>query len=220
MGCSKEQKIDVRWDYGVLSNNGVVFEVDSYRGYEASKTIDDEVWINYYPCTGPNDCTHNLLGISADVMSDYTDGSKYYTAYFDTNLALYVPWGETWNEGLISVPENSGYSVGTMLELMYPNLKAMPLNSGLECITINNSVQLLTVGRSFEARKDCVVIPGFVKIGTNDGSVTMSESVVIGEATVGKMNSTKYDYYQYGDVLIQAAAGIDISQYVQFIVEG
>lgn len=215
MGCSKGKSVEVKWDYGTLSFNGSTAVVDKYTGTTA-QYIDDEMTINYYSCEGPDNCSHNLLGIGSDVMTKHNKNAYYYTAFFDTTVALYVQNNGQWGEGILNVEEGSGYPVGTLVEKMYQVLNTLPMG-GVDAIVINDSVKLNTIDNAFEARADCVVVPGFIKVGTDDGSITMSSTRTYGDKTVGFTSTTKFDYYQYKNVLIQAAVGSDITAYVTFL---
>jgi len=215
VGCSSKS-VEVRWDNGVITSNGVTIDVDTYTGTSAYKDYGD-ARVSYYSCDGPDDCIHNILGIAKDIMTPYDKGCYYYTAYFDTTMAMYAPFGDYWNEGMLSSDENSGYAVGTMAEIMRPVLQSLPLDGSLEQLNINGDVLLNTSAYTFNATKSYVEIEGFLKVGTNPGIVTLTQTVVIGDVTVAKESTTKFDYYQYGNTLIEAAAGIDISPYITFI---
>lgn len=215
-GCSnKSNGAELRWDNGAITSNGVSLDIDTYNGYEAAK-VGEQFDIKYYSCSGPDDCPHNLIGVDKNLMTKYKD-SYYYTAFFDTVMNIYTQRGKVWNEGMMNTDENSGYQAGFMAESMLPVLKALPLDGSVERIVINDSVALKTVGVNYEVRTNCVVVPGFLKVGRDEGTVRMEDTVILDEKTVGHKLTMKYEYYQYKDVVIQAAAGVNILDYLIFL---
>lgn len=221
MGCSSSDKsgsYTLNWDSGVLSRDGYSFEVTSYDGYEASYNCD-EYTVSYNSCTGPADCPHKIADINEDAMSDF-NGSKYFTAFFDTEMQMYTcvdKKNNLWNEGIFGVNGDTTLPVATMASIMEPALKELSLDGAITNIVINQSVNLAVTAGSFKATEQYVVIPGYLKVGVDDGSITFDQTLTIGNATVAYTVGSKYAYYGYKDLIIQVAQGIDINQYITFL---
>ena len=218
-GCSSKSKTAMTvWDHGTLYQNDVAIDVTKYDGYSA-ESVTDEYSINYVSCSGPTDCSHKIADVSKDIMTKY-NGCYYFTAFADTMMEMYYCYDskmEMWNEGIIGANGSNTYPAATMASMMEPVLKNISLNGSVTQIQINNCLTLSVTAGSFSATKEYVVIPGYLKVGTDDGSITFDQTTTVGTATLAYTSSAKYDYYRYNDTVIQAAKGVDISQYVTFM---
>lgn len=221
VGCSKKSDNDIiTWDHGTLVHGNDIMDVTYYDGYEAENKTT-EYTIVYNSCVGPLECPHKVQDVTKDLMSKY-NGMYYFTAFFETMIEMYNCMDaktEYWNEGTFGVNGDNVYPVATALSLMEPVLKSLPLDGSITKININNYVILNVYAGGFSVTKDTVTIPGYLKAGTDDGSIVFDQTVVFGETTVAYTSSSKYNYYKYGDVILQVAQGIDITQYATFVTE-
>lgn len=222
VGCSNNKKaVDTLvWDHGTLMNGDSIMEVTSYNGYEAEDK-QTEYTITYTSCTGPTNCPHKIQDVGKDLMTKY-NGTYYFTAFFETMCEMYYPVDESvdcWNEGTFGVNGDNSYPVATMVSIMEPVLKELPLDGSVTKINVNNCVEINVAGSTYNVTPDVVSIPGYLKAGTDDGSIKFDHTVTFGETTVAYTSSSKYNYYSYGDVIIQVAQGLDITQYVTFLAE-
>lgn len=217
-GCSSKSATVLNWDYGAISVNGLTLDISEYDGYNASYKTDDYS-VEYYTCAGPQDCGHKLAEVGYDLMTK-TDGMYYFTAFFGTMIEAYCQFGDgLWNEAVVGF--NGSYSMpeATAISMVKPVLVNLPLNGSLQEICINNAVKLHATMSSYIVRPDCVVMPGYLKIATDDGSILFDQTALIGDKTVAYTTSSKYMYYKYKDTVIQVAQGLDINQYVELIGE-
>ena len=217
-GCSKKHEARLGWSYGSLIFGDAAIQLSEYDGYTALVNNDDYT-IEYNSCTGPTDCPHKVIDVARDIMTKYNQ-SYYFTAFFESMCEMYYPYAEkqeTWNEGLFSVKGEEAYPVATMVSTMEPVLKNLPMDGSVESITLNDVVKLNVTAGGFKVSEQAVSIPGYLKAGTDDGSITFDSTMTVGNATIACASSSKYNYYRWGDVIIQIAQGLDVLDYVTFI---
>lgn len=218
-GCSK-QSDGAKWDYGSISINGNEMQLTEYDGYTA--TLDTEEYtITYNSCSGPIDCPHKVIDVSKELMTKYNK-SYYFTAFFDTMCEMYHCYDdklELWNEGLFNTKTETAYPVATMLSLMEPVISYLPLDGSVTNVTVNDVVKIDVSSSSYKITDQAVVIPGYLKAGTDDGSITFDSTMGVGDLTVAYTASSKYNYYRWGDVIIQMAQGLNVTDYVTFLGE-
>ena len=208
----------IAWNNGQLECNGETFAVTSYDGNSAGY-VCDEYSIQYMTCSGPDGCIHKITDVNYDDMSEY-NGSKYFTAFFDTEMEMYTcidSKNELWNEGIFGVNGDNSYPVATMASIMEPVLRNLPLNGTVTDITVNDALDIHVSAGNFNVTDSYVVIPGYLKAGMDDGSITFDQTTTIGNTTVACTATAKYTYYGYKDLIIQVAPGVDVTQYVDFL---
>lgn len=216
MGCSNSSQV-ISWDNGVISVKGVTYNVDEFSGYEA--TVKSNSYdIKIFECGPIMDCLHNSQGIPEENMTDYKNGVKYYSAYLGTQFRMYIPNGkEKHTEVECMVSDVGVMSSNQVVDTMYSTAKDIAFSLDYKKVKCNDVLELSVEGYDYRVRPSGVVIPGLIKVAIDPGTRTMTESVTVGETTLGKTSTDSYDYYQYKGLMIQAAKGTDISSLITFI---
>lgn len=210
MGCSSSEST-VQWIGGEIINGSKVLSVTEYAGTEATTIIDNVGTIKYYLCNTMDDCDHNKASTSIDDMTDFKGKSKYYTMYHGTEIFLYVPYGKAFIESHMELVDVGVMSVEQAVEMMYNESKRLYIGDEVKTINFDDIVEINVANRVFAVRKDEAIIPGLLRVKKDTGEITATEHVTIDKKSVGKTSSTKYDYYQYNGIIIQAAIGSDPS---------
>lgn len=214
VGCSKTENL--KWNNGQLVVGKSVCEVSSYNG--SSMRIDTP---NYsatisYCCDDIYNCTHNIKNVAIENMTKIKKG-YYYSMYYDTKYFIFAPNPNGgWNEARVDVKSGSSMPLSDIETKLYPIANALLFNNTVGTVTINDKVTLTTKDLPFDIRNNCVMVKGYMMLGTDTGTVAFTEKKEIKGKSVDFKTTGKYDYYRYGDVIIQATAGLDISVYLKF----
>lgn len=217
IGCGKAKDINISCTGNGILFDGELVKLTEWGGYTAKHQVDEQLEINYYICEGgPDDCPHNNAGVLPENMSKKKKAS-YYALYFDTYVYMFYPCGDYWMEGVGMLYEEGRYSKQQIVEYMYNDMVSMVLTNDAKTVKFADMVEIDLSAWDFKVRPTEVVIPGVLRVKTNDDSVRMTGSTTIGNISVTTASSANYDYYKYKNILIQISAGIDIEAYVRFL---
>lgn len=221
-GCSSSVNdvsgdVTVGWENGVITMNGKSTPITSYSGYQA--TIENGGGGLTYQMTldSAKDVT-NITANTQQILEENMDkykGKYYYTEYLGTEFTMAASLGnDNWSVikcGTGSLPATtiaayaSDYADTIRLTnaQVYVDFGSFIFGNAYDAVTVRN---------------DCALISGVAKvsIGTKDcpNAITVTQGKK--EYQVMKGSSSKYDYYMYDGYLIQLAAGLDFSSYIQF----
>lgn len=211
VGCSKELKYT--WaSSGMTGPNGPIVAEEFCRDSARTTTATGRIASAIYE-TNIMYCPHNYEGVEEDKMSKY-QGAKYYTCYNDTQLVMFYPFNGYFIEGHVSL--DWGEDAKVVAKDLYDALAGLPLNPNMTTIDIGTVMTLAVEGYNFKMREDDIIIPDVLRIKAYDNKVTMTDTVTIGDKTLGHASTTKYDYYLYENYLIQCTLGIDVSTLLTF----
>lgn len=220
-GCSKgvdpTQDVTIKWEDGVTSCNGTTFTVDSYVGY-AARVEAGEGGLTYDlsldEAKDVTSLTVNVQQILEENMDSYKD-CYYYSEFLGSKMTLAKNVGpDLWAVCQAVTNGNPLNLVATYSEIY---VSTVPLTNGQVYVDFGDFV-FGTAYDTTEVRPDCALISGIAKVSKGTYDCTTPVTVVQDnkEYQLMKGSSSKYDYYQYGDFLIQLTGGLDISTYVQF----
>lgn len=218
MGCSKQQQNVAKWDHGQIIADKEPINVSEYTGSDAY--YEEPMYsFRVYECPeGYKECGHNSLGVAPDLMTKHKNGVRYYTGYNDTVLWMFYPKGDSWVEMELDLNVGEVMPVGQMVDIGMNVLSKIKLYPSTSKVVINDAVEVDTEFYTYKMTPSYVNIDGYCKIGTNTGSITMSDSYTLDNGkVVAYTTKGSYDYYLYEDVIIEAAQGIDINQFIKFL---
>lgn len=214
VACSSSGK-PVSLNQGSIFLGNDILNVDEFKGYEASKSTPVyDAKFTY--CADMDACPSNNLGILEENMDKHKKAT-YYTKYHKTELVLHYPKGDGFTEVVVKTKEGSTTTADTTLLEMYDLAAKLDLSAEYNTLTFNDCVALNVAGSDFRAnaKEKVAVLPGAVKVSLNPIPKGAS-SAMVGETTVKKVSTDKYDYYEYNGVSIQATKGMDITSYITF----
>lgn len=200
---------------GVISNNGVVVDVDEHCMLSATKTFDDGDVIEYNVCSGASSCNHITFALDESTLPTY-NGNKYATFYFDTEVMMWKKSGSSFNEAKYQCKQTEPLSVDTMLSIVDNGLSSIQLGT-FEFAIFNNIVKLNCVGSTVKVRKDEIIIPASLRIAYDTGKIDVTDTVNINGVDVGHTSINGYEYYFYNGVCVQVKAGIDVQSLITFL---
>lgn len=182
-----------------------------WSGYEAHHKLTDTIDIYYYMCEGKfEDCPHNAAGVLEENLTKFKK-AKYYTLYLQTNIYMYYPCKGGYIEAYVDIGTDSLYTVASIVEIMYKDMSVMSLSNSVKSVSFEGKVELNTADWDFKVRKNEIIIPDLLRIRKDDGTKKMTGSTMLGEISVSTLHTDNYDYYKYGEYLIQAVTGTDVS---------
>lgn len=220
-GCSSKVDpngdVTIKWENGAMSYKGTKFEVDSYNGYSATVEAGQGGLSYSMSIDSAKDVTNisvNNQGILEENMDTYK-GCFYYTEYLGSKLTMAKSLGnDNW---AICQAITNGQQPALVATYTEGYINTVPLTNGSVYVdfgefTFGNAYDLVTV------RPDCALITGIAKVslGTYDCNTPVSVIQNNKEYSLMKGSSARYDYYQYGNYLIQLSGGLDISNYITF----
>lgn len=215
VGCSNKGN-RLEWSAGSIKMNGNELKVDEITPSGAF-VHGPNYEISVYPCGPIIDCPHNTFGVPESDMTEFKGGSKYYSAFLGTQVMMYIPDGKDQHtEANLTLPDVGVMEIPQAVETLYNAVKDIKLAEVPKVIECDGVLSLDVSCYEYKVRPDNVVIPGLIKISANDGSMSMTGNIEIGEVSLGTTSTENYDYYIYKDLLIQAAKGMDISSIVTF----
>lgn len=217
-GCSssvdRTGSVTVKWENGVVSYGGKTLTLDEFEGYTAT-------------VTGPDGCRYNM---AIENTPDITNLSINYQQVLEENMTS-LKGGLWWTEYLgsymcyakmvekdtcvycTSYPTDSNMAANYAAQFV----EDIPMTMGQVYVdfgdfVFGNDYDIVTV------RNDACLIRGIAKVSIGTYNCNTPVTVTQGkkEYQLMKGSSSKYDYYQYGDYLIQVGMGLDISNYIQF----
>lgn len=220
-GCSNKvdpnAAVTIKWDNGTMSYKGTSFQVDSYNGYSASVSAGQGGLSYELLIDSAKDVTNisvNAQGILEENMDKYK-GCFYYTEYLGTKLTMAKSLGnDNWAICQAIMNGQQPTLVATYAESY---ISTVPLTNGAVYVDFGD----FTFGTDYDVvtvRPDCALITGVAKVSLGTYECNTPVSVVQNnkEYSLMKGSSAKYDYYQYGNYLIQLSGGLDISNYIKF----
>ena len=220
-GCSSnagpEDDVTFKFENGSITYGGKPVTFTEYKGYEAvveggTGGVDYTLILE-----AGNDITSisvNTQSILEENMDNYK-GKLYYTEYLGSKITM----AEQVDENYIEICQAYVKDIDPGLAATYcaSYIDDIPLTNGKIKVDCGDFI----VGNDYDAfvvRPDHVIIPSMLKVSV--GTYNCSETVTIvqnnKEYQVQKGSSSKYDYYQYGEYLIQLASGLDFSSYITF----
>ena len=212
-GCSKQpsESVKVEWNNGVISVNGKETTVDKY----GAEYYVDNTNFTFTNCQADDLslAVYNSVGVAETDMSTFKK-SKYFQQFLGTELSMYYSIGDTWYNCANGVGDGT-LSIEQMCQTAYDIITKLDFGA-IEYVKVNDVLKFKAPDFEMEVRPDGIVIPGYFKIST-DYNENCTEPIMIGDATVNYYNSGKYCYYQYGDLLIQTAVGVDLAEHIQFL---
>ena len=214
VGCSSSS--DMALENSVIHNNKKAVTVTEHKGITASTVIDGVGTIEYYICDTTDNCVHNAGEIFKEDMTKYSKKGLYYTRYLGTEITLYYKYGKQYIESRMTMDNVDVMSVEAAVARMYSESENLVLGYDVDSIDFEDTLTVNVTDREFAVRQKEVVIPGLLRVKYDDGSVKCDQHVTIGDKSVAKTSTNKYDYYQYGGSIIQAAVGTDISSLITF----
>lgn len=172
----------------------------------------DPVTLTFHSCVSAiRDCPNNRQGVHEGDMSDYKK-AQYFEAYIDSYSVMHAPLGEgTAKEAIISTADKALKPLAVIRPMAYNTL--MGLKFGIITTAVfADTVIVSGNGNNLIVRDTDITIPGILSV--MKGTKNCTQQVNIGEVTVMKYESNNFDFYQYGDNLIKASKGTDVSQYI------
>ena len=220
-GCSSnagpEDDVTFKFEDGVITYGGKPVTFTEYNGYSA--TIEGGTGgLNYsLILEAGNDVTSisvNTQSILEENMDTYK-GKFYYTEFLGSKMTMAEQVTEDYFE--ICQAYIKGIDAGLAATYCASYIDDIPLTNGKVKVDCGDFI----VGNDYDTfvvRADHVVIPSMLKVsvGTHDCPETVTVVQDNKEYQLQKGSSSKYDYYQYGEYLIQLASGLDISSYITF----
>lgn len=220
-GCSNgvdpTKDVTIKWENGVTSYNGTTFTVDSYNGYSASVTNGSgglDYTLSIDSAKDVTNLTVNYSAVEEENMNKYKEGF-YFSEYLGSRLTYAREIADdTWSVCQV-VTRGTDLALAANYAELY--VSSVPLTNGQVYVDFGDFI----FGNQYdvvEVRPDCALITGIAKVSvdTHDCSTPITVVQDKKEYQLMKGSSAKYDYYQYGDYLIQLSGGLDISQYIKF----
>lgn len=220
-GCSSSQDISdnvtVKLENGVIKFGNTATSFTEYKGYTASVTggmggIDYTLTLD--SAVDVTNITVNVQGIVQEDM-DTLKGKYYYTEYLGSRFTM---------------ADNIGGDDWIVLQCTTNNLPAATIanyaSNYIDEIKMTNAQVYVDFGdfifgNDYDeviVRTDCALISGVAKVSVGTYNTTSSVTVVQDnkEYQLMKGSSNKYDYYTYGNYVIQVAAGLPVESYITF----
>jgi hypothetical protein len=220
--CSSSQNnitsdVTVKWDNGVIYINGKATPITDYKGYEASVSNGSGGLSYIFTLDNAIDATNlavNMQGIEEVNMTSFK-GKLYYTEYLGSMFTMAQKLsGDDW---IVCQANTNGLPDTTVANYASNYIDDMKLTNGQVYVDFGD----FTFGDSYDAvevRSDCALIYGVAKVSLGTFNTTSTVSIIQGEKEyqLQKGSSSKYDYYVYGDYVIQLASGLDVGTYITF----
>lgn len=216
VGCSSGGKNTLEVKGGVIYNNGVATTVETHTGDTATEpySLDPTLTITFSMHDAFGDCEHNPQGVAVGnvTKSDRDKSITYFSSYGGSQYTMHKDTGN-----------------GLLCAYLY-SPETVQLDVAINQLT--NAVSSLTLGSFSKARIGLIELHDFTSISATktsisipgqltvlQGSINTTETKEFNKQQVGYLPDSAYDYYQYGEYVIQALKGYDISQCITFLKE-
>lgn len=220
-GCSSNigptDNVTFKFKDGLITYNGSPVTFTEYHGYRAIVEGGTGGLTYELMLEAGNDVTSisvNTQSVLEENMDNYK-GKFYYTEYLGTKFTMADQVTKDYFE--ICQTYGDGLDPGLTATYCAKYIDDIPLTDGQIKVDCGDFI----VGNDYDqfiVRPDHVVIQSMLKVSV--GTYNTSETVTVvqnnKEYQLQKGSTAKYDYYVYGDYLIQLAAGLDISSYITF----
>lgn len=199
----------------VIYNGKDATGVTEHRGTTAKTVMNGIGETEYYLCNTTDACSHNSADILEEDMTPYKKG-LYYSRYLGTEVTVYHKYGKEFIESRTLLDDVDKMSVEAAVDKAYAESDNLKLGNTFKTVNFEDKMTINVEGREFVVRTNEIVIPGLLRVKYDDGTVKCDQHITIGDKSLSKTSTSKYDYYQYGGALIQAAIGTDISSLITF----
>ena len=220
-GCSKKADVNsdmtIEWNNGVISFGGTAVELTEYNGYSA-KIQAGKGGLDYtFMLDNAKDVTNlsvNAQQILEENMDKYK-GKFYYTEYLGSVLTMAKNvGGDDW---MVCQAVTNGQPTTTVAAYCSDYLDTIQLTNKQVYVDFG-SFKLGTPYDVVIARPDGCLITGIIKVSNGSKDCNTPVSIIQNdkEYQLMKTSTSKYDWYMYDGLLIQAVSGFDIGQYITF----
>lgn len=200
---------------GVIYNNGEATTVVVHTGTTAQEpySLDPNIVINIEMHNAFGDCNHNDAGVAIGNVSksDRDKSISYFTAYQGTQLTMHKETKGHFICAFLSAPES-----------LQSDVAINQLTNCLSTLVLSDNYKKAKIGLievhdwpEISVTRDSISIPGSLMI--LKGNVNTTETREFNKQSVGYLADPAYDYYQYGEYVVQALKGFDISQCITFL---
>ena len=174
--------------------------------------------ITYSMLHGPvEDSEYNLSGMMEHELAKYED-AFYFTLYFNTVLHMYYPTEYGYIQSYAQLEANEMPDVQTVLATMYADMVALNLTDSLTQVYYDDIVVQVT-DNEMKLRPSELILVGLMRIKENDGSVNATTTTTVLGKTMAKYSTAQYDYYLYGNSIIQVPIGTSLEGLISFTEE-
>lgn len=212
-GCSKGPKADYGVRDGVIFNGNKTVSCTMHKGYAAEGVLQatgDKISITWH--NNFDDCGNNSAGVmSTDVVED--GDFSYFAMYLGTEYTVHQEKDKHMNCAYLRMSQETAQDSAIVLQSIENQMKDLILSDEFNTCTLDDKVYV--TGVECEARSSGLTVPG--QFVVQKGTVQTTSTVDVGEVTVGFISNEGYDYYQFGEYVVKAVAGYDISPYVTFV---
>lgn len=215
-GCSSGSKGVLEVKDGVIYNNGTATTVTVHNGDTAQEpfSLNPSLTIEFSTHSDFGNCDHNPQGVAVGnvTKSDRDKSITYFASYGGSQYTMHK--------------EISG---GFLCAYLY-SPDTVQIDVAINQLT--NAVTSLSLGNFKKARMGLIELHDFSSITATQSSILIDKSVSVFKGTVattetkefnkvqvGYLPDSAYDYYQYGEYLVQALKGYDISSCITFLKE-
>ena len=213
-GCSSGgNTIEVK--DGVIYNNGEATTVITHTGNTAQEpySLDPTLIIQIETHSAFGDCNHNDAGVAiGNVTKSNKDKSiTYFSAYNGSQYTMHK--------------ETNGYYICAFIsssDSLQADVVVNQLTNCLSTLKLSDDYKKARIGLievhdwpEILVTQESISIPGSLMI--LKGNVNTTETREFNKQSVGYLSDPAYDYYQYGDYVVQALKGYDISSCITFL---
>lgn len=215
-GCSSGSKGEIEVAGGKIVIDGVETTLTEHTGDTAKEpfALNPSLTITYSMHAAFGDCPNNPQGVAVgNVTKSERDKSiTYFSSYGGSQYTMHKETKDGMICGYLYSPES------VQLEVAINQLtntigsthlgKISKAKMGL--IEVHNWPSIIVTTQS-------ITVPNAFSV--LQGNVNTTETVEINKQSVGYLSDSAYDYYQYGDYVVQALKGYDISPCITFLKE-
>lgn len=223
-GCSKEEKGVLELIDGVIYNNGVATSVVEHTGGMAKEAyaMNPQFNIVYSWHNAFGDCEHNEVGVAiGDVSKSDKDKSiTYFSAYNESQFTVHKDMGNYLMCGYLYTSDVQQPDIvinqltNSILTLSLSSDYHKAILGDIEVHDWNDAGKSIVVTAGNTGFSGTITIPDYLLV--TRGSVNTTETREINKQQVGFMSDAAFDYYQYGDYVVQVLKGNSIEEFITF----
>lgn len=215
-GCSKGGKGVIEVAGGKIIVDGVETTLTEHTNDTAKEpfALNPQLSITYSTHAAFGDCPNNPQGVAVgNVTKSERDKSiSYFSSYGGSQYTMHKETKDGMICGFLYSPES------VQLEVAINQL-----TNSINATNLGNITKVKIGLIEVHDWSSIVVTPTSVSVlnafSILQGNVNTTETVEINKQSVGYLSDAAYDYYQYGDYVVQALKGYDISPCITFLKE-